>query len=281
MFAQLAPLEQQRGLSFTVAMRAYEQIRRMPNELAKSYHARFLAVGAQLQRLGLTVYADEARALKWLSGLDLPAQEQRNVLTAAGSYDTDRLRAAVELQFGGAPPPSRARPPGKGKPPGKGGHGGRGHHAHQQPQQAADQTEMDAETRAMTETIEALSVTAQRLKHLTQSHGKKGENGEEGDKGGAPWPKQFPPKPPQSSAPWQPPSGGGSSTWPRPSAPAWEQAAANYAAEVGELEDYAAQADVNAGHSAGGSGGSAHPAFATEVEDCLLYTSDAADDTPC
>eukprot|EP00971_Amphidinium_carterae_P029799 586473-Amphidinium_carterae.1 len=94
LFAQLAPLEQQKGLSFTAAMRAYEQIRRMPNELAKSYHARFLAVEAQLQRLGLTVYVDEARALKWLSGLDLPAQEQRNVLTAAGAYDTERLRAA-------------------------------------------------------------------------------------------------------------------------------------------------------------------------------------------
>eukprot|EP00971_Amphidinium_carterae_P333129 6467671-Amphidinium_carterae.1 len=54
LFAQLAPLEQQKSLSFTAPMRAYEQIRRMPNELAKSYHARFLAVEAQLQRLGLT-----------------------------------------------------------------------------------------------------------------------------------------------------------------------------------------------------------------------------------
>eukprot|EP00971_Amphidinium_carterae_P346561 6488110-Amphidinium_carterae.1 len=74
-------------------------MRRFPNELAKSYHARFLAAEAQLERLGLVVYAGEARALKWLSGLDIPGQEQRNVLTAAGTYDTDRLRQAVELQF--------------------------------------------------------------------------------------------------------------------------------------------------------------------------------------
>eukprot|EP00971_Amphidinium_carterae_P325307 6455509-Amphidinium_carterae.1 len=67
LFAQLAPLEQQKSLSYTAAMRAYEQIRRQQNELAKSFHARFLAAEAQLQRLGLSVYIGEARALKWLS----------------------------------------------------------------------------------------------------------------------------------------------------------------------------------------------------------------------
>eukprot|EP00971_Amphidinium_carterae_P181685 3604632-Amphidinium_carterae.1 len=184
---QLAPLEQQRVRSFQQAMRAYEQLRRGPSEATRAFHARFMTCEQQLLRLGLTGYSGESRAIKWMSGMDLPSDTQRLILSSAGSYDIDRLLVSLELHFGGGVPPTRSKGKGKEGKDGK-GKGSKGHAAHVTDAPASAASEPDGvpeETGAptdytdypvdewsdMNEVAEALSVTAQKLRHITQSRG--------------------------------------------------------------------------------------------------------------
>ena len=131
--------------------------------------------------MGLTVYQGESRALKWLNGLDLPAPEQRLVLSSAGSYDITRLLLSVELHCAGHPPPTQTRGQEMGKAKGKGGKRAalQVHVTQTFSSSGAEPTSPEAihESRGseegceLEEVAEALSVTAQRLKHLTLSRG--------------------------------------------------------------------------------------------------------------
>eukprot|EP00971_Amphidinium_carterae_P048459 955239-Amphidinium_carterae.1 len=234
-------MEQQRIHGYHQAMRNYENLRRQQGEQVRAYHARFLACEQQLLRLGLSSYQNESRAIKWLNGLDLPAAEQRMVLSSAGSYEVDRLLLSLELHFAGHIPPSRARvPPGKG---GKGGKGGRqnaalvteelSQHAQAQepPPEQPPSGEPSAEPEAdpwcvMEEACEALSVTAQRLRHLTQNRGwaqsksTKGGKGK-GDKGGKTGGKSGGGKMVKTS---YPPTGSSTTSYPAPATGRWDAA---------------------------------------------------------
>eukprot|EP00971_Amphidinium_carterae_P249615 4954620-Amphidinium_carterae.1 len=204
----LAGMEQQRIQSYGSSMRAYETVSRKPGELLKSYHARFQMVEAQLERSGLKGYQAEARAHKWLTGANLQAHDARNAISAAGAYDVEKLRVALDLMFPGSPPPDRLRPKG-GKD--KGGKG-----KNNQPQQALATEHADAQPHEnydaegwhdveqqaaapeqepatapeevdwhteVSNLAEVLSVTAQRLKHFTLNRGWKGHVAGAGAKG--------------------------------------------------------------------------------------------------
>eukprot|EP00971_Amphidinium_carterae_P264539 5247810-Amphidinium_carterae.1 len=115
--------------------------------------------------------------------MDMPAETQRMILSSAGCYDIDRLMLSIELHFGGSLPPCKAcKGKGKGKDKGK----PKGHAAHvtdasgaeheQTPDQdtaapGAEPAEEAEQWPELTEVAEALSVTAQKLRHLTQSRG--------------------------------------------------------------------------------------------------------------
>eukprot|EP00971_Amphidinium_carterae_P233915 4641645-Amphidinium_carterae.1 len=213
------------------------------------------------------------------------------ILSSAGSYDVDRLLVSIELHFSGQIPPSRARPLQKGGKGGKGGQGGRQHHAHvteeaavaaepvgqEGDEQHAELADMDGETWQLVEQAsEALSVTAQKLKHLTQNRGWESSKGQKGGKGQAKGEKGGkagkagkdggkPSAPPTSSthsypspapARWDTPRTDGASAHnrssdtqrpPNPTPPrrvhatAWEQSVGQYDEPVGDSADIGAE----------------------------------------
>eukprot|EP00971_Amphidinium_carterae_P351005 6491850-Amphidinium_carterae.1 len=174
----LAPLRQPRVTNYQQSMKTYESLRRRAGETTKSFHARFLSAEHQLARLGLQCYSGESRGIKWLAAMDLPPQEQRQVLTSAGGYDLEKLKQATELQYGGLPPPVRSQPPpkpGGNRPPHAGtGAARRPHAAHVAEELGEEAAAAVAETPEgdpLDAVVEALSVTTQKLKAYTLSRG--------------------------------------------------------------------------------------------------------------
>eukprot|EP00971_Amphidinium_carterae_P155630 3086244-Amphidinium_carterae.1 len=98
----------------------------------------------------------------------LPSDTQRSILTSAGTYDIDKLMIALELHYGGGVPPSRGK---SGKDKGSKGKP-KGHDTHEPTASAAPEPTGESTYWPGTELFEvaeALSVTAQKLKHITQS----------------------------------------------------------------------------------------------------------------
>eukprot|EP00971_Amphidinium_carterae_P090701 1795388-Amphidinium_carterae.2 len=64
------------------ALREYENLRRAPQELMRSYVARFLNAELKLKRLEVSSYTGQARARKLLQGANISQQDVRQVLAS-------------------------------------------------------------------------------------------------------------------------------------------------------------------------------------------------------
>eukprot|EP00971_Amphidinium_carterae_P119813 2373452-Amphidinium_carterae.1 len=93
-------------------LREYENLRRAPQELMRSYVARFMNAELKLQRLEVTSYSGQARAYKLLQGANISQHDIRQVLASNDNEWTfDGLRKALEVQFPGAVPGGGGKDP--------------------------------------------------------------------------------------------------------------------------------------------------------------------------